>query len=239
MNGHTFVDLVLVVVLSLSLLMFMLYCLAAREPLKRSEIESLYSINKQIRCNELKSGDLIFFSSGTKYDIKDHILRLGGGSHFTHVAIVVEFNQVPYILESVRAGVRIRYAHSNFQNFLKKTSYNSILVKHKIIPVKESLMHLAVQRTLGSAYSFDFMPGFCDRVVTFFPLPLFDSYQHPQTETSQSFGYSCLSLVLSCLRNELKTLLELDTSNIRSIQELFDSDKDQRDFTNPFLLKIN
>ena len=220
MNQQTInvVDVLLIVFVAVAAISFLMYSVATREPLSRKMLISMYPPERTI--NQLLDGDIVFYSSGTKYDLKDHVLRIAGSSHFTHVGIIVTFAGIPYILESVRAGVRVRYAPSNFDHFLKGNKHNSIFVKRFIVPIPNSKLVQSARRSLGCDYSFDFVSGFCDRVFGFLP---FEYQSQPKIKS----GYSCLSLVLSCLKKEL----QLPISSLRSLQELFEYDSDCKIWT--------
>lgn len=206
------------------MLAFFVYCLASREPMNRKNLSMYFPLTQT--TSTLKESDLIFFSSGTKYDIKDHILRLGGGSHLTHVGIIVEFCGIPYIFESVRLGVRLRLA-KKLGNFLKKDKHNSLFVK-RLTRVPQPQEHVFLQQQLANAvkkyihknYSYDFMPLYYKRVVNFLPLPI---QQSEYIDSKHKSGFSCLTLVKNILLNELCSIkLKQQDPDVKSLQELFE-----------------
>lgn len=203
---------------------FFVYCLASREPMKRKNLLKYFPLTQT--TSTFKESDIVFFSSGTKYDIKDHILRLGGGSHLTHVGIIVEFCGIHYILESVRQGVRVRLA-KKLENFLKKDKHNSLFIRRlsrETQKNEQSAIHhqlkIAVYKYVHRNYSYDFMPLYYKRVVNFLPLPI---QQSECIDSKHKSGFSCLSLVKSVLINELCSMkLKQMESDTKSLQELFE-----------------
>jgi hypothetical protein len=217
-------DLLILGFIVFMMISFLVYCLASREPMKRKNLLKYFPMTQT--TSTFKESDIVFFSSGTKYDIKDHILRLGGGSHLTHVGIIVEFCGIPYILESVRQGVRVRLA-KKLENFLKKDKHNSLFIKRLFREPKpnerSALNHqlmIAVKKYIRRNYSYDFMPLYYKRVVNFLPLPI---QQSEYIDSKHKSGFSCLSLVKTILINELESmkLKEMD-SDTKSLQELFE-----------------
>lgn len=217
-------DFIILGLILFMMIAFLVYCLASREPMKRKSLLQYFPLTQT--TGKFKEGDLLFFSSGTKFDIKDHILRLGGGSHLTHVGIIVEFCEIPYIFESVRQGVRVRPA-KKLDNFLKKDRHNSLFIKRlteEIQQIEHFVFHqqlmIAVKKYLNKSYSYDFMPLYYQRVVNFLPLPI---QRSEYIDSKQKTGFSCLSLIKSVLTNELfSSKLIQQENDIRSLQELFE-----------------
>lgn len=208
---------------------FIVYCIAIREPMYRKNLSMYFPLTQT--TSEFKRSDIVFFSSGTKYDIKDHILRLGGSSHLTHVGIIVEFCGYPYIFESVGMGVRLRPAQK-LNNFLKRNKNNSLFIRRlnenstsntlnidQTFDINQKL-HQSVKKYMNKNYSYDFMPLYYKRVVNFLPLPIQKS---EYINSKHKSGYSCLSLVKTILGNDLHSNKLLQMNNdIKSLQELFE-----------------
>lgn len=206
----------------------MTYMLSSNEPMLNQDLKVMYT-NRT--TSKLDTGDIVFFSSGTKLDLKDHVLRLGGSSHFTHVGIIVKFCGIPYVFESVRKGTRLRIG-CTLDKFLKKNKHNSVFLRKLCINSSinhdatiNQLIQKAVKDLLNVDYSFDFVPAFYERVLTFLPLP--SSMLHDESSRKEKNGYSCLSLVKKILSSYLgfdfSSLDETinEEQKIHNLQDLF------------------
>ena len=216
-NFVGFLDILFLSVMLFLIVLSMTYMLSSNEPMLNQDLKSLY--NCRISSN-LDTGDIVFFSSGTKLDLKDHVLRLGGSSHFTHVGIIVKFCGIPYVFESVRKGTRLRIGFT-LDKFLKKNKHNSIFLR-KLLSKDSSkldqLLHGSAKDLLNIDYSFDFMPAFYERVLTFLPLPS-SMIQDESSLTQKKNGYSCLSLVKQVLTKYLKFDFNLLMNRYQSIDD--------------------